>query len=104
MIITKWLKKYNITDYRFVTFENGNQALIVDDDDALNPIDVRTGKNVDCFGHEYIVKLTDCVKLKDSKISLLKAKKIAKHNDLYKKYKLFVEKVKEVEQSTGVKY
>ena len=97
MAISKWLKKYETNKYRFITYDDGKQALIVDDGNELNPVDVFSGCEANCFGHSYIVNLTDCIKIKERKISLIKAKKITKHNQLFKKYQQFVAKVKELE-------
>ena len=104
MIIKKWLKKYDSKNYRFVTYDDGSQNFIVDDGDALFPVNVQTASEANCFGQHYKVNLVDCAFVKEEKISLLKAKRIAKRNNLFKKYKMFVEKVKEAEQKTGVNY
>ena len=104
MLIAKWLKKYKTSNYRFVTYVDGEQAFIVDDGDLLNPVDVFSGDVANCFGYRYVVHLEACVVIKERKISLLKAKRIARRNDLFNKYQQFVKKVKEVEEEKGVNF
>lgn len=104
MNIIKWFKKYETERYRFVTYADDKQKLIVDDGDILNPIDVMTADDASCFGHQYIVELKKCIDIKDSKISLLKAKRLTKRNDLFNKYQEFVTKVKTVEKEQGVEF
>ena len=104
MIISKWLKKYDAKNYRFVTYDDGTQNFVVDDGDALFPIDVKTAKEANCFGQHYKVRLVDVVVVKDEKISLLKAKCLARRDNLYNKYKQFVVRVKEAEEKTGINY
>ena len=94
MIISKILKKYSVKDFVFVTYDNGEQLLVVNED-PLNPIDVKTGKVVNCFGTDFRIYLENCVPINEKEISILKARRIARHHKLFKKYALYVEKVKE---------
>ena len=105
MIISKWLKKYNTSDYLFVTYPDGEQALIVTEgDDLLNPVDVKTGKEANCFGYTYVLSFAKAAQRSEKRMSLIKAKLITKKMKLYDKYAEFVKKVKIYEKQTGERY